>query len=105
MQQNQKQRKATLRELFSAWFKIGLFTFGGGYAMLPLIEKEVIDRKGWATTVEIMDIFALSQSIPGAIAINTSIFLGQRLAGIGGAVVAALGVVIPSVVVILLIAV
>lgn len=93
------------KEIFISWFKIGLFTFGGGYAMLPLIEKEVIDRKGWATREEIMDIFALSQSIPGAIAINTSIFLGQRLAGIGGAIVAALGVVIPSVIVILLIAV
>ncbi len=93
------------KELFVSWFKIGLFTFGGGYAMLPLIEQEVIDRKGWASREEIMDIFALSQSIPGAIAINTSIFLGRRLAGIRGAIVAALGVVLPSIIVILLIAV
>lgn len=93
------------RELFITWFKIGLFTFGGGYAMLPLIEKEVIDKKGWADQQEILDIFALSQSIPGAIAINSAIFLGQRLGGVGGAIVSALGVVLPSVLVILSIAI
>lgn len=92
-------------ELLTAWFKVGLFTFGGGYAMLPLIEKEVIDRKGWATHEEILDIFALAQSLPGAIAINTAIFLGQRLAGIAGAIAAAIGVVLPSLLVILVIAI
>jgi chromate transporter len=93
------------RELFTSWFKIGLFTFGGGYAMLPLIEKEVIDRRQWSTQEEILDIFALSQSLPGAIAINSAIFLGYRLGGVSGAVVSAVGVVLPSLLVILAIAV
>ncbi len=97
--------KGLLRELFISWFKIGLFTFGGGYAMLPLIEKEVIEAKGWTNQEEIMDIYALSQSIPGAIAINTSIFLGRKLGGLAGALAAMLGVVLPSIIVILLIAV
>lgn len=89
------------RQLFSSWFKIGLFTFGGGYAMLPMIEKEVIERRGWASDEEMMDIFALSQSLPGAIAINSSIFIGYRLAGAAGAVAAAVGVVMPSLLVIM----
>jgi chromate transporter len=93
------------QQLFQSWFKIGLFTFGGGYAMLPMIEKEVVERRGWASAEEIMDIFALSQSLPGAIAINSSIFLGYRLAGVTGAVVAAAGVVMPSLLIILGIAV
>lgn len=92
-------------QLFSSWFKIGLFTFGGGYAMLPLIEKEVVERRRWAAQEEIIDIFALSQSLPGAIAINSAIFLGYRLGRVGGAVVSAVGVVLPSMLVILGIAV
>ena len=92
-------------QLFSSWFKIGLFTFGGGYAMLPLIEKEVVERRGWPAQEEIIDIFALSQSLPGAIAINSAIFLGYRLGRVGGAVVSAVGVVLPSMLVILGIAV
>ncbi|NLL43144.1 MAG: chromate transporter [Firmicutes bacterium] len=104
MQQNQKQRKATLWELFSAWFKIGLFTFGGGYAMLPLIEREVIDKKGWTDKEEILSIYALAQSVPGVIAVNTSIILGNRLAGVKGAAVAAAGVIAPSLIIIMIIA-
>ena len=92
-------------QLFSSWFKIGLFTFGGGYAMLPLIEKEVVERRRWAAQEDIIDIFALSQSLPGAIAINSAIFLGYRLGRVGGAVVSAVGVVLPSMLVILGIAV
>lgn len=92
-------------KLFTAWFKIGLFTFGGGYAMLPMIEREVIDVNHWTTREEIMDVFALAQSIPGAIAINSAIILGQRVGGIAGALFAAAGVVIPSIIIILLIAV
>ncbi|MDI9419993.1 MAG: chromate transporter [Firmicutes bacterium] len=91
-------------QLFESWFKVGLFTFGGGYAMLPMIEKEVIDRRSWASDDEIMDIFALSQSLPGAIAINSAIFLGYRLAGVMGAIAAAAGVVLPSLLIILVIA-
>lgn len=93
-----------LVELFVAWFKIGLFTFGGGYAMLPLIEKEVIDRRGWATNEEILDIFALAQSVPGALAVNSAAFFGRRLAGILGAIVAVTGVIVPSLIVIIIIA-
>lgn len=104
MQQNQKQRTASLGELFVAWFKIGLFTFGGGYAMLPLIEREVIDKKGWTDKEEILSIYALAQSVPGVIAVNTSIVLGNRLAGVKGAVVAATGVISPSLIVIMAIA-
>ncbi|NMB19335.1 MAG: chromate transporter [Firmicutes bacterium] len=99
-----KQATATLRELFVAWFKIGLFTFGGGYAMLPLIEREVIDKKGWTDKEEILSIYALAQSVPGVIAVNTSIILGNRLAGVRGAVVAAAGVMAPSLLVIMAIA-
>lgn len=91
-------------QLFSAFFKIGLFTFGGGFAMLPLIEKEIVDRHGWAKQEEILDIFALAQSVPGAIGVNTAVFIGLRLKGLLGAISALLGVVTPSVLVILTIA-
>ena len=106
MRQDKKKREtsATLPELFTAWFKIGLFTFGGGYAMLPLIEREVIDKKNWTDKEEILSIYALAQSVPGVIAVNTSIILGNRLAGIKGAVVAATGVIAPSLIVIITIA-
>lgn len=104
MQQNKKQCGATLWELFAAWFKIGLFTFGGGYAMLPLIEREVIDNKAWTDKEEILSIYALAQSVPGVIAVNTSIILGNRLAGVKGAIVAAAGVIAPSLIVIMAIA-
>lgn len=104
-QQVELQKSATLWELFSAWFRIGLFTFGGGYAMLPLIEREVIDKKRWTDKEEILTIYALAQSVPGVIAINTSIFLGNRLAGVGGAIAAASGVIAPSLVIIIAIAV
>lgn len=103
-EKKQKQTTATLGELFAAWFKIGLFTFGGGYAMLPLIEREVIDRKNWTDKEEILSIYALAQSVPGVIAVNTSIILGNRLAGVKGAVVAATGVITPSLIVIMAIA-
>lgn len=91
-------------ELFATFFRIGLFTFGGGFAMLPLIEKEVVDTHGWAKREEILDIFALAQSVPGAIGVNTAVFIGLRLHGIAGAIVALLGVVTPSVLIILIIA-
>ena len=106
MQHGNEQASATvkLRELFAAWFKIGLFTFGGGYAMLPLIEREVIDKKGWTDKEEILSIYALAQSVPGVIAVNTSIILGNRLGGFKGAAVAAAGVITPSLLVIMAIA-
>jgi chromate transporter len=93
-----------LWELFVSFFKIGLFTFGGGYAMLPLVEKEVIDKKGWTDKEEILNIYALAQSVPGVIAVNTSIFLGSRLRGLPGALAATVGVISPSLIIILFIA-
>jgi chromate transporter len=99
-----RQATATLWELFSSFFRIGLFTFGGGYAMLPLVEKEVIDNKGWTTNDEILDIYALAQSVPGVIAVNTSIFLGNRLRGLAGAIAACVGIIAPSIIIIVLIA-
>jgi len=98
-----KESRGFLR-LFTVFFRIGLFTFGGGLAMLPLIEKEVVDVQGWAERDEIHDIFALAQSVPGAIGVNTAVFIGLRLHGFWGAVVALLGVVTPSVAIILIIA-
>ncbi len=92
------------RRLFIAFFRIGLFAFGGGFAMLPLIEKEVVDRHRWAEKEEILDIFALTQSVPGSVGVNTAVFIGGRLHGIPGAIAALLGVVTPSVLIILIIA-
>lgn len=91
--------------LFLSIFKIGAFTFGGGYAMIPLIEKEVVGNKGWITKEEFVDILVVSQSLPGALAINTSIFLGYKIAGLLGAIVALLAVILPSFFIILIIAV
>ena len=86
--------------LFWAFFRVGAFTFGGGYAMLPLLEAEVVTAKGWAGRDEVMDDYALAQSLPGVIAVNTSLLLGYRLAGVFGAVMAGLGVILPSILVI-----
>lgn len=94
-----------LFELFGSFFKIGLFTFGGGYAMIPLIRREVIDRKGWIAEAEFLDLLTLAQSAPGPISLNTSVFVGYKMAGFAGALASILGVVIPSFVIILLIAV
>ncbi len=92
-----------LWELFWAFFKVGCFTFGGGLAMLPLIQKEVVGNKKWSSEEEILDIFAISQSLPGVIAINTSIFIGKNVLGVKGAIAAALGVALPAFLSILLI--
>ncbi|WP_198543796.1 chromate transporter [Petroclostridium xylanilyticum] len=94
----------TLWKMFIIFFRIGAFTIGGGYAMLPLIEREVVDNQKWVTEKEIVDVFAISQSIPGVIAINTSIFIGYKVGGLVGAIVAALGVILPSFLIILVIA-
>ncbi|WP_010251399.1 chromate transporter [Acetivibrio cellulolyticus] len=90
-----------LWEIFVTFFKIGAFTIGGGYAMLPLIEKEVVDHRHWVNEEEIVDIFAIVQSVPGVIAINTSMFVGYKIAKIKGAISAALGVILPSFLIIL----
>ena len=90
-------------ELFITFFKIGAFTFGGGYAMLPLIQEEVLS-KGWATESEIIDFIAVSESTPGPFAINMSTYIGTDEAGILGAFFATLGVVLPSFIIILIVA-
>jgi len=87
--------------MFLSFFKIGAFTIGGGYAMLPLMEQEFVKHKKWVDPVEIVDVFAVAQSLPGAIAINASIYIGYKLDRIRGALVAALGVILPSFLVIL----
>lgn len=91
-------------ELFLSFSKIGAFTFGGGYAMIPLIQREVIDNKGWIDRNEFLDMLTLAQSAPGPISLNTSVFVGYRRAGYAGAAAALMGVVVPSFTVILLIA-
>ena len=93
-----------LMQLYMAWFKMGLFTFGGGYAMLPMIQKEVIEKYHWATEDEIMDYYAIGQCTPGIIAVNTATFVGYYQKGVIGGIVATLGVVSPSVIIIGLIA-
>jgi chromate transporter len=93
-----------LMEIFMSFFRIGCFTFGGGYAMIPLIEKEVVTKKEWIKEEDIIDIFAVSQSIPGAIAINSATFIGYKIAGRLGALSATLGVVLPSFIIITIIA-
>lgn len=90
--------------LFFVFFRIGLFTFGGGYAMIPLIEKELVTNKKWIHEEDMIDIFAIAQSIPGAIAINTSTLVGYKIAGKIGAVFATLGVILPSFTIITIIA-
>lgn len=91
-------------EMFFSFFKIGAFTIGGGYAMLPLIEKEVVDKKGWIERGEFLDMLALAQSSPGPIAVNTSVFVGYKSAGIGGMIATTLGAVLPSFLIIILVA-
>ena len=85
-----------LLQMFAIFLKIGLFSFGGGYAMLALIEGEVVDRKHWLTHAELNEIFAIAESTPGPIAINTATFIGTRRLGVFGGVFATLGVVVPS---------
>ena len=93
-----------LWDLFLTFARIGGLTFGGGYAMLPMLQKEVVENKGWARAEEIMDYYAISQCLPGIIAVNTATFIGQKHRGIRGGVAAALGVVFPSLVIIIIIA-
>ena len=86
--------------LFATFFKIGLFTFGGGYAMIPLIKREITEKHGWIGDEDILDIIALSESTPGPIAINMATFIGNRIGGFLGAAASTLGVVLPSFIII-----
>ena len=91
-------------DLFLTFAKVGVMTFGGGYAMLPILQREVVENKGWATEEELMDYFAIGQCTPGVIAVNTATFIGQKLKGTFGAIFATLGVVFPSLIIISLLA-
>ena len=90
------KRNGALLQLFLSFFKIGCFTFGGGLAMLPLIRHEAVEKRKWVGEKDITDIIAVSQSLPGVIAVNSSLFIGYRVAGISGAAAAAFGVVLPA---------
>lgn len=91
--------------LFLTFLKIGAFTFGGGYAMISIIEHEVINRRGWIARPDFLDLLTLAQSAPGPISLNTAVFVGYRLRGLRGALSAILGAVIPSFVIILCVAI
>jgi len=93
-----------LFELFAAFARVGVMTFGGGYAMIPMLEREIVEKHGWATSEELMDYYAVGQCTPGVIAVNTATFIGYKYAGNVGGIVASLGVVFPSVVIICAIA-
>ncbi|MBQ9207157.1 MAG: chromate transporter [Treponema sp.] len=94
----------TLWELFSIFFKIGLCTFGGGYAMLPILERELADKRGWTTSDELLDYFAIGQTTPGIIAVNVATFIGYKRAKTLGGIVATAGIVCPSLIIITVIA-
>lgn len=96
----QKELKQ-LFQIFWTFFKMGPVTFGGGYAMIPLIEKEVVDKKKWLKSEDVTDVLALSQSIPGAVAINSATFIGQRIGGVRGAIAAMLGISLPTFLIVL----
>ena len=93
-----------LLKLFLTFAKVGVMTFGGGYAMLPILQREVVEGRGWATEEELMDYFAIGQCTPGIIAVNTATFVGQKQKGIFGGIFATLGMVFPSLVIISLLA-
>ncbi|MBQ2792844.1 MAG: chromate transporter [Oscillospiraceae bacterium] len=96
-----------MKELFDLFFtfaRIGGLTFGGGYAMLPMLQREVVEKRGWCTDEELMDYYAIGQCTPGIIAVNTATFVGQKTRGVAGGIMATLGVVAPSLVIITVIA-
>ncbi len=93
-----------LCSMFWTFAKVGVMTFGGGYAMLPILQREVVEKKNWATEEELTDYFAIGQCTPGIIAVNTATFIGQKRKGIPGGIVATLGVVFPSLIIISLLA-
>ena len=92
-----------LLDLFVSFFKIGLFTFGGGYAMLPMIQREIVDRHHWVSEEDVLDYYAIAQCTPGVIAVNTATFVGTKVQGALGAAVATVAVICPSVLIITII--
>ena len=99
-----KDINTSLIKLFLSFAKMGVMTFGGGYAMLPILQREVVEKNHWATEEELMDYFAIGQCTPGIIAVNTATFIGHKQRGVLGAIVATLGVVFPSLVIISILA-
>lgn len=93
-----------LIDMFITFFKIGAFTLGGGYAMLPIIKKEVVEKKKWISETEFLDMVAISQSAPGPLAVNISAFVGQKMKGLIGLVASTLGSILPSFIIIILVA-
>ncbi|MBQ4154489.1 MAG: chromate transporter [Clostridia bacterium] len=99
--EEKNSRLKRILTLFITFFKIGAFTFGGGYAMIPLIQREVVENKKWITDDDILEVIAIAESTPGPIAINSATFIGYKVAGFWGSFFATLGVVLPSFVIIL----
>ena len=93
-----------LADLFMTYFRVGAVTFGGGYAMIPILEREVVKKKNWVTEEELLDYYAISQCTPGVIAVNAATFVGYKMKGIAGAIFATLGVITPSIIIITIIA-
>ncbi|MDY0288450.1 MAG: chromate transporter [Sphaerochaeta sp.] len=101
---SKKQEKTTFWQLYTSFLKIGGLTFGGGLAMLPMLQREVIGKYGWVTEEQLLDIYAIGQCTPGIIAINTASMIGYKRRGVWGSIVATLGMVTPSLVLITLLA-
>ncbi len=101
---SKEDKRRQMLQLFATFVRIGAFTFGGGYAMLPLIERDIVARKSWLSQDEFIDLFAVAQSLPGVFAVNMSIFIGYKLNKLRGSIVAALGTILPSFITILLLA-
>ena len=99
-----KKLLPTLVELYLAFFRTGIFTFGGGLAMMPMLQKELIEKKHWLTEEDLIDYYAIGQSTPGIIAVNVATFVGFRQAGLLGAIVATLGIISPSIIIITILA-
>ena len=93
-----------LLNLFLTFARIGVMTFGGGYAMIPILEREIVEKHGWASSEQLMDYYAVGQCTPGVIAVNTAAFVGYSVAGVPGGIAATLGIVFPSLVIISVIA-
>lgn len=96
-----KERWKTLFQIFWTFFKISPVTFGGGFAMVPLIEREIVEKRKWLDSEEVADVFALSQSIPGSVAVNSATFIGHRIGGVKGALAAMIGVSLPTFLIVL----
>ncbi len=94
----------TIWNLFRAFFSVGLFTFGGGYAMLPMLQKEVVERHGWVTETELLDCYAIAQCTPGVIAVNTATYVGYKVGKTLGSLAATIAVICPSLIIISVIA-